>query len=142
MDRAEVTAVVERFYRALNARDLAGVQALIDETFAADFAARLPPSLPYGGEHDAAQMKRLMKGLLTAPEPVIDPEAIKIERLLAAENEAVVELSFPWKLPGQEPLATGNIEWFRFAGGKLVEMLVLYRDTAPLAERVAQARAG
>lgn len=124
--------VIDRFYAAIQRKDVEELTAAIEDGFAVDAVLRLSDSLPYGGSYDGRELiKKLLTKLVTTRTPIVQPEQIVVKRMLEQGDDIVVEPEFPWLAPGAtEPIAMSAIEWFVFRDGRVTEMQVGYWDTA------------
>jgi hypothetical protein len=132
---SELRSMVEEFYGALAAKDVAGVERFIDDNFAQDVKLRRPESLPGGGTIEGAdRVKRLMGAVAGAEGGPLDSTQMRIERVLEytgeGRDDVAVELSFPWN-----GTATTSFEWWVVRDLKVTEIRAYYWDTAMMLGR-------
>lgn len=124
--------LIERFYEAIRERDAPTLATTIEQGFAEHAVMRMPPSLPYGGDHAGrATIAGMLHLLITTPTPIVLPESIHCRRMVEQHDQVVAEMAFSWKAPrATSPIAMTAIEWFTFEDARVAEMLVAYGDTA------------
>jgi ketosteroid isomerase-like protein len=132
---SDLRSMVEEFYGALAARDVAGVERVIDANFADDVTLTRPESLPGGGTLEGAdRVKRLMSAVAGAQGGPLDPAQLRIERVLESTGEDAddvgVELSFSWN-----GTPTTSFEWWVVRDLKVTEIRAYYWDTAMMLGR-------
>jgi ketosteroid isomerase-like protein len=125
-------AILERFYSALQQKDVDELRSSIEEGFAPDAVNRISDSLPYGGTHAGRDtILEMLTVFVTTSTPIIPPEQITIERMVEEGDSIVTKAVFPWLAPGAtEPIPMSAFEWFTFRDGCVSEMVVSYWDTA------------
>lgn len=132
---SDLRSMVEEFYGALAARDVAGVERFIDDNFAEDVTLTRPESLPGGGTLEGAdRVKRLMSAVAGAQGGPLDPAQLRIERVLESTGEDAddvgVELSFSWN-----GTPTTSFEWWVVRDLKVTQIRAYYWDTAMMLGR-------
>ncbi|MEV6985388.1 nuclear transport factor 2 family protein [Sphaerisporangium sp. NPDC051017] len=138
MEEPSGSDVVHRFYAAVAAKDAEAIGRLIDELFAEDAVLTLPPSLPYGGQVSGARRLRRMFTGSASSTVKVGPVDLRITSVTVGDDRVAVELAFDWYAPGSDdPLATGAVEIWTFADGRVAAIDAYYRDTAACAARVA-----
>ena len=125
-------ATLDRYYNALQQKNAAALRSAVEEGFASNAILRISDSLPYGGTHAGRDViLNMLMGFVTATDPIIRPEQIKIERVVEEGDYIVASAVFPWRAPGaRDPIPMSASEWFTFRDGRITEMVVSYWDTA------------
>lgn len=111
--------LVQRYYDACNAADVAGLQAAFTED-AAHYFTRLPPA------RGAAQIATLW----AAQQQRLDARWT-VEHGLEAGGEAVIEWTMTWTDPGSgERRIDRGTEWYAFAGDRITEIRAYHHSDA------------
>jgi hypothetical protein len=123
---------IDRFYAAVIAKDGDAIHEAIEDGFAPDAVMRISDSLPYGGAYTGREAIQALLGKLARTRtPMVLVEQIRVRRVIEQDNEIAVDVDFPWMAPAAaEPIPMAAVEWFSFRDGRVVDMLVSYRDTA------------
>ena len=83
-------AILERYYSALQHKDVDELRNVIGEGFAPDAVNRISDSLPYGGTHASREaILTMLTEFVTTTTPIIRPEQITIERMVE-EGDSIV----------------------------------------------------
>lgn len=136
-ERSDLQKTVESFYALIAARDPAALEELIDDTFAPDVVFRAPESLPHGGATRGIDALKRLFLAAASPDMKFGASNLMVVRVAEAarggEHHVIVELAFDWLTPTAEaPVASGAVEWWRFADLRVQELKVFYWDTVAL----------
>jgi ketosteroid isomerase-like protein len=135
--------VLDRFYAAVQRKDVDEIVAAVDDGFAPDAVLRVSESLPYGGVVTGRDRIRTgLVALMTARTPIVVPESIEVRRVIEDGDQIAYEPHFDWLAPGaSEPIRMSAVEWFTFTDGRVTEMTVGYWDTAACVRAMDAAKA-
>jgi ketosteroid isomerase-like protein len=121
--------VVSTMLEAVRDGDLESAMGVVMNSFDPDIVVHQAGSLPYGGVHAGREQVLRMFG---AMRPYVDTHQLGIDRVLADGESVVALLRMRWVLPDGERCDMAISEWYRFAGGKVVEIKPFWFDTALL----------
>jgi ketosteroid isomerase-like protein len=123
---------VERFYRSLVAHDASAVEQFCAQWFDPEATLDFPESLPYGGQvRGAERIGRLFRGMCRGPGPT-GPRGLQLLGVVGSSTRVYAELAFDYLRSDGALVATGAVELWRIAGGRVVAVEAYYRDTAAL----------
>ena len=124
--------IVDAFYAAIPALDIAKLTATIEDGFAPDAVLRVPESLLYGGIHRGREViKGMLTTLIRTRTPMVLPTSIRLVRVADAGDDIVIEAEFEWLAPGAStPIPMRAMQWLTFRDGQVVDLTVCYWDTA------------
>jgi ketosteroid isomerase-like protein len=123
--------VVREFYRAIAERDGEALAQLVQQRFAPEATVVWPDSLPYGGTiAGSRKLAKVFAGLASAPSPA-GPSGTTLTDLVDGGDRLAAQLEFEWRAPGSETgVASGALELWTFADGRVQEIRAYYWDTA------------
>ena len=129
---SDMRLVVDEFYRALAAKDVERLSALIDEEFLEDARLRRPESLPGGGTIEGReQIKRFLGVVASMADGPIDPAELEVIEILEVPQEDVdyvfVSVRLVWNGTPTEAL-----ERWTFRDLRVAELRSFYWDTATM----------
>jgi ketosteroid isomerase-like protein len=134
---SDLREVVERFYAAIGAADVAALSELIDAAFAPDVVVREPDSLVYGGTYEGIeQVKRAFSGI-ASPRSPLDASKLAVDQIIEAVTESdrlgyvFAAISFPLRSPrASTEIPMRALEWWTFRDLHVARLEAFYWDTA------------